>query len=75
MDDCATIDAFLLDDIMDLHMLSLGSLLPKEPCCVIYTTGWEVYWGLTLNKNFFLVLWLDITHTNKDIYHTQGPRD
>ena len=39
IDDHATFGVILLDDIMDLHMSILGTLVPEEPCCVFYTKG------------------------------------
>ena len=29
---------FLVNDIVDIHMSSLGTLVPEEPCCVYYAT-------------------------------------
>ena len=49
----------LLNDVMNLLMSSLGTLVPEGPCCVFYTRP-QVYWRLT---GVFLI---DITHTNKD---------
>ena len=42
----------LLNDIMDLHMFSLGTLISEGVCCVFYTTRHQIYWGLTNNKCF-----------------------
>ena len=60
---CAT----LLNDIMDLHISSLGNLVPEEPRCVFYTLRHQVYWGLTHNMVF---CWYSdsISHT---LIHTQ----
>ena len=33
--------------ILDLHMSSLGTLVPEEPWCAFYATRHQVYWGLT----------------------------
>ena len=41
--DRATFDVILLTDIMDLHMLILGTLVPKGPCCVLYAIRGQVY--------------------------------
>ena len=38
MDDYATFDVILLDNIIDLHMSSRGTLVPEEPCYMFYTT-------------------------------------
>ena len=56
--------AVLLNDDMDLHMLSLGTLLPEGPWCVFYA----IIKGSSLLRSdiecgFLLVLWFDITHT------------
>ena len=57
---CAT----LLNDVMDLHMMSsLDTLVPEGPWCVIYATRHQVYWYLT--RVFSLVLWYYTnTHTH-----------
>ena len=47
--------AVLLNDIMDLHMSSLGTLVPEGPWCVFYATKRQVYWGLT-QCDFLMVL-------------------
>ena len=44
--------AILLNDIMNLHMLSLGTLVPEGPWCVFYVTRHQMYWGLTHNAVF-----------------------
>ena len=51
---CAT----LLNDNMDLHMSSLGTLVPRTrrtliPQCVFYATRRQIYWGLTHNVVFY----------------------
>ena len=53
---------FLLE-IIDLHMSSLGTLLPEKPC-MLYTTRYQIYWGLTHNEGF---CWYSdlISHTHK----------
>ena len=66
--------AILLDDIMDVHMSSLRTLMH------FYATSGEVYWGLTHDVVFCLYSDL-ISHTHTHIYthkdtqHTQGPVD
>ena len=47
-----------------IHMSNLGTLVPESPCCVFYATRRQVYWGLTNNVVFLLVLWLDAPHTH-----------
>ena len=42
MDDRATFDVFSYD-IMDLHMWSLGTLVPEGHCHVFYATRRQVY--------------------------------
>ena len=40
--------ALLLNDIMDLILLSLGTIVAAAaPCCVLYATGHWVYWKVT----------------------------
>ena len=74
MGDRATFDVFyfLLNYIMDLHMLSLGTVVPEGPWCVFYSTRHQVYWGLTHNVTFCWYPGL-ISHTLKHTQHTQGP--
>ena len=43
MGDHTTFCVVLLNDIMDLHMLSLGNFVPEEPCCIFYATRHQVY--------------------------------
>ena len=63
--------AILLNNIMDLHMSSLGALTPEGPWCIFYAIGHQFCWGLIHNVSFAgTVLWFDITHTNTHI-HTQ----
>ena len=38
MGDCTTSDVILLNDIMDLHMLNLGTLVTQASCSVFYAT-------------------------------------
>ena len=64
--------AILLNDNMDLHMLRLDTLVLERLYCVFHATRHHVYWGLIHNVFFLLVLWFDITHTDKHIHaHTQ----
>ena len=39
--------AILLNDNIELHMSTLGSLVPEGPSCVFYAIRHQVYWGLT----------------------------
>ena len=56
--------AILLNDNTDLHMSSLGTLVPEGPWCVFYVTRRQVYWGLTHNVVFTgTLIWYHI-HTN-----------
>ena len=66
--------AILLNDNIDLCMLSLGALVPEGPWCVFYTTRREVYWGLTYNVAFYWYSDL-ISYTHKHTQHTQRPVD
>ena len=55
----------LFNDYMDLHMSSLGTLVPEEPSCVFYATRCQVYWGLT---HYIVFYWYSdlISHTHKN---------
>ena len=66
---CAT----LLHDNMDLHMQSLGTLLPEGPWCVFYAfyaTRHQAYWGLAHNVIFYWYSDL-ISHTCKHTHSTR----
>ena len=63
-----------LNDITDLHMSSLGILVPEWPSSMFYATRRQVYWGLT-QCVFLLLLWFDFTHSQTKIQHTQGQWD
>ena len=69
--------AILLNDIINLHMSSLGTLVPEGPWYLFYAKRRQVYWGLTHNVVFCwysnLILRTQThTYTHKDIQHTQG---
>ena len=67
-----------LCQIMDLHTLSLDTLVPEGYCYVFYATRHQVYWSLTHNVVFLLLLYLisqTQTHTHKDRQYTQGAID
>ena len=67
--DRATFNVILLNNIMDLHMLSLGILEPEGSCYVFYATRCQGYWGLTHNVVF--CWYFDLTshtHTNTHIH-------
>ena len=59
--------AILLNDIMDLHMLRLDTLVPERPCCVFHATRHHVYWGLIHNLVFCWYFDL-ISHTQTHTY-------
>ena len=69
--------AILLNDNMNLHMFSLGTLVPEGTWWVFYSTRSQVYWGLTHNVVFYCYSDFFITHTqmHKNTQHTQGPVD
>ena len=69
---CAT----LLNDNIDLHMSSLGTLVPEGHWRVFYVTRSQVYWDLTQNVAFYWYFDL-ISHMqrHKHTQHTQGPVD
>ena len=59
--------------ILDLHMSSLGTLVPEEPWCAFYATRHQVYWGLThVDSCWYSNL---LSHTRTHTQHTQGPVD
>ena len=77
MGDCAIFDAILLDNIMDLHMLSLGTLVPEGPCCLVvcftqqdikFTEVWHI-------MRFFAgsLIWYH-THKQRHTTHTRVKR-
>ena len=68
MDNFATFDV-ILPGIMDLHMSSLSTLVTEEPC-VLHTTRYQIYWGLTHNEVFWQYSDL-ISHTQTMVYNTQ----
>ena len=45
--------AILLNDNMDLHMSSLGTLVPEGPWYVFYAARCQVYGGLIYNVVFY----------------------
>ena len=66
--------AILLNDIMDLHISSLSTLVTEGPWCVFYTRH-DLYWGLTHNVVF--CWYSDLishtqthTHTHTNIHKT-----
>ena len=71
-------NTILLNNIMNLHMSSLGTLVPEVPWWVFYTTRHQVYWCLTHNVAF--CWYSDLishtrTNTQKDTQHTEKPVD
>ena len=55
---------------MDLHMLSLSTIvIPKGRCCMFCATNLLVYWVLT-QCGFLQALWFDITYKRKDTQQT-----
>ena len=69
--DCHIWCAILLNDIMDLNMLSLGTSVPERTWCVFYALRHQVYWSMT---HVFFCQYFDlISHSQKDTQHTQGP--
>ena len=62
---CAIFDVVLLNDIMDLHMLSLGTLV-SELCCVLSNKASN----LLRSDTYYAFFLISHTHKNK---HTQIP--
>ena len=59
-------DIILLNDIINLHVSSLGTLVPRGPYCVFYATRHQAYWGLTHGIVFASALiWY---HTHKQTH-------
>ena len=64
-----------LNNIMDLHMLSLGALVPEGPWCVFYGTRRQAYWGVTHNVVFWYYYNLiPHTHTQRHTAHSGANR-
>ena len=59
--------AISINDIMDLHMSSLGTLVWERPWCVPHATRRQVYWGQAQNEAFYWHSDL-ISHIHKDIH-------
>ena len=66
--------AILLNDNTDLHMSSLGTLVPEGPWCVFYVTRRQVYWGLTHNVVFTGTLIWYHTHKHTHKAHSGASR-
>ena len=66
----------LLNDVMNLHMLGLGNLVPEKPWCVFCAIRRQVYWGLI--HNVFLtgtLIWYHTrTNTHRHITHWGAKR-
>ena len=58
----------LLNDNMDLHMPSLGTLVPEGTWCLFYATRRQVYWGLSHNFVFYWYSDFVIAHTNPNTH-------
>ena len=59
--------AILLNDNMDLHMLSLCTLPPEGHWCVFYATRCQLYWGVTYKVIFYWYSDFVITHTHSTL--------
>ena len=66
---------YLLNDDMDIHLSSYGTLVPEGPWCVFYATRLQGYWGLTHIKVFY---WysdlISHTQTHKHTAHSGTSR-
>ena len=62
--------AILLNDKMDLQMLSFGTLVPERSWCVFYVIRCHVYRGLTHNVVFYW--YSDMTSHTQTYKQTQG---
>ena len=56
--------AIFLNDNLDLHMLSLDTLVPEGPWFVFYATKHQDYWGLAHNVVFTGTLIITCTNTH-----------
>ena len=65
---CSIWCVILLNDIVDIHMLSLGTSIPEGTCCVFYATRHQSHWGLTHNAFFAVTLIWFHTHTHTHTY-------
>ena len=66
---------FLLNDILDLLLSSLGTLVPQIPFCVITQQGVSLLRS-NAGHGVLLVLWFNITYAQKQRHrgHTEGNR-
>ena len=64
--------AISLNDNMDLHISSLGTLVPEGPWCVFYATRCQVYWDLKNNVVFTGTLIGYHTHKNTQTHTTRS---
>ena len=60
---------FFVNYILDLHMLTLGTLVAEGPCCVFQPTRRQVYNGLTHN-GVFGFQYHTVTHKQKHTAHS-----
>ena len=67
---CHICCGILLNDIMDLHMSSFGTLVPEGPWCVFYATRHQVYWGLAHLIFYWCSDLITHTHTYTKIHST-----
>ena len=65
--------AILLNDNMDLHVSSYGTLVPEGPWCMFYAIRHQVYWGLTHVVVFYWYSDL-ISHTQTHTAHSGASR-
>ena len=67
------ISVLLLDNIMNLNLLSLGTVVSAASCCVLYSTRYQIYWRFnTYNMVFTTTVIRNHTHTHIHTYtHTQ----
>ena len=64
--------AISLNDNMDLHISSLGTLVPEGPWGVFYATRCQVYWDLKNNVVFTGTLIRYHTHKNTQTHTTRS---
>ena len=58
----------------DLHLSSLGTLLPEAPCYAFYATRNQIYCRSDTDHMAFAgtLIWYYSTHKQMHAHHTQG---
>ena len=67
MSSCHISCVILLSDIMDLHLTSLGTLVPATRCCVFYTPRNQIY-GMFDTNDIVIASTLIWYHTHRETH-------